>query len=489
MGEFKAGKSTLLNAWLGSNLLPTGVRPTTSLPCLLRHGSKPSARIVYASGRDETVLPENLRRYVDEFGRESAQKTEPQEKAGRKKAQEAQTTETKDLFEVSHVEIFLPIPQLSEVWFVDTPGLNSQFSAHNRYTETFAAKGDAFIWVLDATQLGRESEFSAFRRMVPPGKKVISVLNRIDEVNPEEIPDLISEASRLLGISKEDVIPVSARDALQSKMDPGLAISGVNKFNDFSRLLNIELFEHAWAVKASSLKQRIHGLFHEILSAREKETRELDELQDGLRNSREILAQRFADWTSISFPSLVEKAFSGITEKMRVMSNFAKDAQVFPNPSDNPEDILFQKALSEESGKILDSFREWFIGLSNEIFPFWRKTRGKISSAELFVNSGVIEGAIISRVNLLPDLFQFSLSGKVGHGKTPDESETENRKYRYFLEAIFSNWKNNFTAEVGEVELLMTQGNYYFEDRLAEHSAYLRFSAYDPVIRMKKLFP
>ncbi|WP_423752516.1 dynamin family protein [Helicobacter pylori] len=38
VGNFSAGKSTLLNRFLGSSVLPTGITPETSLACDTRCG-------------------------------------------------------------------------------------------------------------------------------------------------------------------------------------------------------------------------------------------------------------------------------------------------------------------------------------------------------------------------------------------------------------------------------------------------------------------
>jgi len=43
LGGFKRGKSTLINAMVGSNILPTGVVPLTSVITKLRYGNKTKA--------------------------------------------------------------------------------------------------------------------------------------------------------------------------------------------------------------------------------------------------------------------------------------------------------------------------------------------------------------------------------------------------------------------------------------------------------------
>src|ERR1700691_5606755 len=45
VGQFKRGKSTLLNALIGRAILPAGVIPVTSVPTILRFGTIPDARL------------------------------------------------------------------------------------------------------------------------------------------------------------------------------------------------------------------------------------------------------------------------------------------------------------------------------------------------------------------------------------------------------------------------------------------------------------
>ena len=52
LGQFKRGKSSLLNALLGEELLPTGVVPVTAVPTFLRHGDSLALRVSYADGRN-----------------------------------------------------------------------------------------------------------------------------------------------------------------------------------------------------------------------------------------------------------------------------------------------------------------------------------------------------------------------------------------------------------------------------------------------------
>jgi ribosome biogenesis GTPase A len=51
VGQFKRGKSTLLNALVARAVLPTGVVPVTSAVTILRYGGEEGARVFFASGR------------------------------------------------------------------------------------------------------------------------------------------------------------------------------------------------------------------------------------------------------------------------------------------------------------------------------------------------------------------------------------------------------------------------------------------------------
>ena len=52
LGQFKRGKSSLINALLGAEVLPTAVIPLTSIVTIVRYGPEPSATVQYVDGTD-----------------------------------------------------------------------------------------------------------------------------------------------------------------------------------------------------------------------------------------------------------------------------------------------------------------------------------------------------------------------------------------------------------------------------------------------------
>src|SRR5689334_25311888 len=63
VGEFNHGKTTFVNALLGSNVLPVGVTPTTAVIHHLEHSDTPRAEVVYASGERATVPFSEVRQF------------------------------------------------------------------------------------------------------------------------------------------------------------------------------------------------------------------------------------------------------------------------------------------------------------------------------------------------------------------------------------------------------------------------------------------
>ena len=65
VGQFKRGKSTLLNALVGEEILPTGVVPVTTVPTVLRYGEQLAARVLI-NATWQTIRPDTLSQYVSE---------------------------------------------------------------------------------------------------------------------------------------------------------------------------------------------------------------------------------------------------------------------------------------------------------------------------------------------------------------------------------------------------------------------------------------
>jgi tetratricopeptide (TPR) repeat protein/GTPase SAR1 family protein len=196
MGEFSSGKSSFVNAFIGADVAPTGITPTTATINVVRYGRERGGRII-ARGGDPAIPPlelgwdalfAHLRALTPEAARD-----------------------------IERVEILLPLPQLEKVNIVDTPGLNSIQPEHEETARAFIARADAVVWVFTAGQGGKASEKKALASIRAEGKRVLGVLNKRDQLSAAEVDEVVAFIGQTLGELVEAVVPFSARDALAWK--------------------------------------------------------------------------------------------------------------------------------------------------------------------------------------------------------------------------------------------------------------------------------
>src|SRR4051812_12578207 len=100
MGEFSSGKSSFVNAFIGADVAPTGITPTTATINVVRYGRERGGRIVQRDGTTLELGWDPLMAHMKALT--------PDEARG-----------------IDRVEILVPLPQLEKINIVDTPGLNS----------------------------------------------------------------------------------------------------------------------------------------------------------------------------------------------------------------------------------------------------------------------------------------------------------------------------------------------------------------------------
>ncbi len=191
MGEFSSGKSSVVNAFIGADVAPTGITPTTATINVVRYGRERGGRIVGADGSVLELGWDALMAHL------------------RALAPEAAT-------QIDRVEILVPLPQLQTINIVDTPGLNSIQPEHEATARAFIARADAVVWVFTAAQGGKASEKAALASIRDEGKRVLGVLNKADVLSAAERAEVVAFIAGELGDLVEIIVPVSAREARKS---------------------------------------------------------------------------------------------------------------------------------------------------------------------------------------------------------------------------------------------------------------------------------
>ncbi|MCA9715029.1 MAG: dynamin family protein [Myxococcales bacterium] len=175
LGEIKHGKSSLINALLGSAVVPTGVTPTTGAAVEIVRG-EPGFWLVDAAEQEEPAREEVD---ADRFKRLARGKEQVPGRA-------IQAT--------SDAESLLPGMEI-----VDTPGINDIDVARGHSSRRELPRGDVLLFVLDATQALNRTEMSYLRDAVvavggtgKTGAAILIALNRIDLI-PERDRSLVRE--------------------------------------------------------------------------------------------------------------------------------------------------------------------------------------------------------------------------------------------------------------------------------------------------------
>ena len=192
-GEAKRGKSTLINALLGRDVLPSGVTPLTAVATTVRFGSEPRAEVLFLDGHEEkhplTVLPDLV--------------TERGNPRNRRR--------------IADVTVYLDEPLLAAgVELVDTPGTGSVFEWDTETAHQALQSMDAAVLVLTATPPVSASERDLLTRVAGLSMTTFAVLNKADHLDEPGLAEA-AEFTRL--VLRESghagkVYPMSARAAL-----------------------------------------------------------------------------------------------------------------------------------------------------------------------------------------------------------------------------------------------------------------------------------
>ena len=233
VGEFNHGKTTLVNALVGRDILPTGVTPTTAVIHHILHAPEPYARVIREDESRETVPFDTLKEWV------ATENAERQARQAR----------------VSYLEIGLPSKLLEDqIVLVDTPGVNDLSHQRADITYNYIPRSDAVLFLLDAGQLLKESErVFLFEKLLAKSRdKIVFVVTKADIWSPEERVQGMEYVTRELGklVKSPVIFPVKAEQYLMAQSPEQREGSGVEVLlQHLTRFLSEErgriLLDHA----------------------------------------------------------------------------------------------------------------------------------------------------------------------------------------------------------------------------------------------------
>ena len=223
IGQFKRGKSTLINALIGGPVLPVGFIPVTAVPTVIRFGAHPRARVQARDGTWRDVAVSDLHQYVsEEFNPENAKR-------------------------ITGVEVFVPSALLSTgMCFVDTPGLGSVFTSNTAATHAFIPHIDAALVVVGADPPLAGEELALVETVGKEVQNLILVLNKADRTTDAE-----REAATAFTIKVLE-------KRLKRPVGPVFEVSATERMENLGP-------ERDWAKLLAALDELIQGSGHQLI--------------------------------------------------------------------------------------------------------------------------------------------------------------------------------------------------------------------------------
>lgn len=280
VGQFKRGKTSLINALLGAEILPVAVVPLTSIVTIMTYGEALSIKVYFNDGRATEITPESLPEYVTEKGN------------------------PKNIKDVNEVIITYPSPYLKEgVRLIDTPGVGSIYQHNTDVAYRYLPKSDAAVFLLSVDQPMGKAELEFLQDVKEYSHKIFFLLNKADYLNENDLKESIdftrSVLKEIMG-AEVRIFPVSARLALEGKLTHSENMVQRSLLPKFTAILDTFLIEEKGKVLIVSAVNNLLRVISQAKLELELEikslTTPLDELQQKIRafeaKKQEVLLEK-----------------------------------------------------------------------------------------------------------------------------------------------------------------------------------------------------
>ncbi len=194
IGQFKRGKSMLVNSILGDKILPIGIVPVTAVVTTIEHGEK-AATVRFDNGIIKEIPFEDMAEYINE------------------------QSNSDNHLGVRQVAVYSPSEFLEGgLTLVDTPGVGSVHQKNTDEAYSFVKESDAVIFMLSVDSPVNQIEVDFLKNAREYASKFYFVVNKIDTIDEDDLNDYVNYCrdliKRLMEVDEIQLFTVSAKKGI-----------------------------------------------------------------------------------------------------------------------------------------------------------------------------------------------------------------------------------------------------------------------------------
>jgi len=236
-GVMNAGKSTMLNALLGKEILGTSVIPETANLTLIKYAEKPSAKVNFWNENEWKTIEksadtlENMKPFIKEtkeyFGDKLGDYITCEGKSYEISIDELPSFTSAEHSEkkcnlVKSVELYTNLKFVENgVEIVDTPGLDDPVIQREEITKGYVSQCDLMIHLMNVNQSAtqKDIEFITDTLLYQNVARLLVVITRIDTVEKSELEEVIAYTKSSIKTKLESLNKQSSFDGIIEKID------------------------------------------------------------------------------------------------------------------------------------------------------------------------------------------------------------------------------------------------------------------------------
>ncbi|XP_050411837.1 uncharacterized protein LOC126826797 isoform X2 [Patella vulgata] len=362
-GETGAGKSSVINLLLGSNVLPTSDLQCTANICELRKSDRRYYVLVHRIKENER----RKQRQIVDYDERGGVQHFLENLAGHIQLVDQTTEESK----YEKIEIYWPFPfNMDNIVFVDTPGIGDNLNL-SKSLQTYMGKTFGFIYVINSAAAGgvhRDRLGRLLRAAQERGDEdfdpsaALFVCNKQDLIKQSDVAEVMEATIAKLkmcypGVESDQLYPISSREAIKTaEYNRGMLkehtalVTGVRDV--LPKIFHSQLAAHyRWL--ASVIKRTLYTLkVSRVIDAKSINDKE-NELSD-IKAQMAALARRAEDRITIMKTDMKNSIQSVANEVLRVLDQCSPELSMW-GPSTCPQPEKDWKSVTRNASNVISS--------------------------------------------------------------------------------------------------------------------------------------